>query len=233
MFEFCRDDEEDISEFYLILSHHDRRPDAKADGLYRVRSRFDCPTGWTGWIRFVQTFTEQWTRVVPNVGTYTHDEYERETHRWTVVGSTPADGFSQPYDDLELHWNGMLERTAIDSNQPVSCISEVTWGLERLGGSDSGTDRLHVSAAGGGAYVFAPLPDPAGNQFHTSRAFDYLECNGTGGTIPYAGARNDPLGLIAGLASFGLQNPTRWTRNASPGAPRSSTTKPRSTAASR
>src|SRR5262249_9641862 len=53
VFEFCRDDAgDDIGEFYLVLSHRERRDGVDATGTYDVRTKTACPSGWSGFVRY-------------------------------------------------------------------------------------------------------------------------------------------------------------------------------------
>lgn len=156
VFEFCREDPgDDIQAFYLIVSHHDRRQGAVAAGDYQVRTRFDCPSGWQGSIRFVHTFDDSYSRDEP-AGDSSYVMSEREVQTWTVVGTEEVSMGPQTYDELSLHWSATYQRNSVTDFAPTACLGDAVHTVEEMTGSGDGTDIVGVFAAGAGNYSMTP-----------------------------------------------------------------------------
>jgi len=88
VFEFCREDpEDDIEQFYLVLSNHGFVDGAEVSGKYDATALFDCPGGWTGSFELITTLDEYAAEALPGGYSYSLSEHSREEQRWTVSSS--------------------------------------------------------------------------------------------------------------------------------------------------
>ena len=198
VFEFCREDPgDDIQEFYLIVSHHDRKQGTRATGTYQLRTRFDCPTGWQGTIRYVETLHDTHAQSGPS-GSDTYDRSEREVQLWTVVDTSPAGTPQQTYDQLTLHWNGTYERQIVDQFSPAVCLGDPIYSLESVTGTGDGTDFVGVFPLGAGAFAMSPS-QPAAQQIDCTGSSSFELCTGQTGSSPITDTRYDYLGALFGV----------------------------------
>jgi len=209
VFEFCRDDPgDDIGEFYVILSHHDRRQDLQASGTYRVRTRSTCPSGWSGSIRYLLTQDEHSVEDVVS-GTEFDDEHEREEQVWTIVSTTPA-GEPPELDQLEFAWRGRYDQLDTWSKSLTDpCLGQTIRTRSESSGVGSATDRLEMRPEDGGRYRPTPLIDVPLPQIVGIRSSSFQNCNGLGGdhTEPL-GVRPDQFaGVIIGSPDLAILEP--------------------------
>lgn len=201
-FEFCRDDpEDDISAFYLVLSHHDRREALTASGTYDVETRTVCPSGWTGTIRWENTLREY--EVEHKVLETTIDEDEAsEIQQWTFTGTTPADGTSVPFDVAQLAWRGSWEKLReFRATLGGGCLGQTLLSRTTGKGAGSATNRVEMRPGPTGGFVFNVLDVPLDPIVGTTSYYFY---NCDGGT----GSSTEPLGshlnqLYAALLAIG------------------------------
>lgn len=181
VFEFCRDDPgDDISEFYLVLSSHDRRPGVQVSGTYDVETRAVCPSGWTGWIKYVNTIRE-FDRDVGPSGTEIDEDDAVETQEWTFASTMPADGASRPWDVVELAWRGRYDKYRLFRYFPaLGCLSATLASRTQATGSGSGTDRMEMRLANGLWYLAPEITLPLPQILGTTRYYFY-NCGGTSG----------------------------------------------------
>jgi hypothetical protein len=147
VFELCRDDAaDDISELYLVLSHHDRRDGLQASGNYAVRARPACPSGWSGSIRFLSTIDEHEATSGPS-GIEIEDDHSREEQVWTVESTTPA-GDGVPYDTVALRWSATWQKDRTYQRlSSGACLGQTVLSKTTGRGAGDGTDRMEMRPA--------------------------------------------------------------------------------------
>jgi hypothetical protein len=185
-FEFCRDDAaDDISELYLVLSHHDRREGLQASGTYDVETRTVCPSGWTGTIRWQQTLRE-FARTTDPSGTETDEDASTEIQQWTFTGTTPA-GAGVPFDVARLAWRGSWEKLReFRRTLKFGCLGQTLLSRTTGSGVGSGTHRVEMRPGPTGGWVFNVLELPF---FPIEGTTSYYFYNCDGGT----GSSTEPL----------------------------------------
>lgn len=211
VFEFCRDEPaDDIGEFYLVLSHHDRRPDLQATGGYQVRTRTTCPSGWSGTIDYLLTIGEH--EFVSDVsGTTTTDDHEREEQSWSVRTSTPASPEGPQFDEIELAWSGRVESQRTVEHVPspqAGCVGQVVHGHRESAGTGSGMDRAQLVPSSDGVYFLSPTLFEISHMEGTT-SFGTKICNGaTGGGSEPLGLYNDQfLAIVTGIPGLAMLQP--------------------------
>ena len=151
--EFCREEaEDDVQELYLVVTNHDRRRGQQVSGAYTVETRATCPSGWTGYLKYVLTMDEVGTYADANVSS-SRDDHLRTEDLWTFVSTTPG---SPPdsYDVIEAVWHGSYSRSDVDTDVPTFCLG---YGIIR--------ENLTVEGSGTGSQQFTVYPtDPDPNQ---------------------------------------------------------------------
>ncbi|MES1204838.1 MAG: hypothetical protein ABUS79_02770 [Pseudomonadota bacterium] len=215
--EFCRDDRaDDIREFYLIVTNHDRRRGQMVSGGYEVQMRGTCPAGWSGSIRYVETVDEDTYASTPN-GVYTTGRHKRIEQTWTVVGNTPAAMTPLGFDQIETRWHATLSEVETATAVGPACfLSPPTQGDPRYQrsvttGAGTGTRNLGVTGTTGSLGL--TIVDAASNVINgTLESFVEL-CDGKTVT------RSDPSSPAYESLSLVLLDPAFFPLKAAPGNP--------------
>ena len=189
--EFCRDDPgDDIREFYLVLSHHDRRPGAQVTGSYTAEARATCPVGWSGVLKYVYTDDDAGETTYGSAF-YTKDDHLRTEETWTLGATTlgmPPDSF----DTIDALWTGSLNWTKVETYTPIppnGCV-----GYETLSSS------FAVSGSGTGPQQFQVYPeDQDPNQVSLGYSFSSQNVMMVSGAEHRVQCNLDPLTLPQGF----------------------------------
>ena len=142
--EFCREDAaDDIQEFYLVVTNHDRRRGQAVTGSYDVEMRATCPSGWTGTLKYVYTDDEAGAFSDANAS-YTKDDHVRQEETWTFVGTTPGMP-PDSNDTIDAVWTGSFSQNEVDTYRPTACVGyEPTYTDVANSGSGTGPQQFTV-----------------------------------------------------------------------------------------
>ena len=139
VFEFCRADEnDDVSELYLILSNFDRDRAGSVEGNAKVTTRTSCPGGWSGVIRVTQTF-EELIQLQTEFETQVTVRDNVETQEWAVIDSVP---FMRP----EFPGSPEVDRARVVFRGQASMFTETVTTTEDC------TDTYLSTEIGSGSY---------------------------------------------------------------------------------
>jgi hypothetical protein len=180
VYEFCRDDDDrDVDEFFLVISNHDLDIDGKADGVYRIKTKAACPSGWSGTITYVETVDIHKEYSDLQYDFYRSDSHFRNEQHWAVVQSVEVDDDPfDPYDELTLSWraSGQIESTIQSGNDQCSFSqSTIT-----ASGSANGTDVIAARAEGNGDYSLRDVELEPNNEIDAT-SHEAISCADGGG----------------------------------------------------
>ena len=177
IYEFCRSDEDDdISELYLIFSNFDHTRGGRVDGDYRIQSRTFCPGGWSGTIH-ARSIVSETVDESDAAGHTVTDDYKQEDHYWTVTSTAlngppnAPPGFEN--ERLQTHWHAVHSNSAQTTFTDERCTSVFT---ENASGSGSGTTFFDTFALGPGTFSLTPID--VGKQFAIDGTSSASTCDG-------------------------------------------------------
>ena len=207
VFEFCRDDPaEDIDDYVLVVSNHERRSDVRAAGSYRVSSATQCPERWGGTIVWKCTLDE--TSVTGRTTRYQRHEVERQI--WTVVGQgrgprpdLPPGVPNPDVDHLDLAWTASLTLSESSTTQTGSCLgSSITSG----GGTGSAAGPAHLFLQPAGTTI-AVMPEMVTQSVRAPYVQTVESCSGHPSTTTIDQIRYSALSKVFEVPELRLLTP--------------------------
>ncbi|HEY3498114.1 MAG TPA: hypothetical protein VGK73_25625, partial [Polyangiaceae bacterium] len=179
IYEFCRSDEDDdISELYVIFSNFDRTREGRVEGEYEIQSRTFCPGGWSGTIH-ARTIVSETMDETTSAGRTVIDDYEQEDHYWTVIdtvlNSPPGAPPGFENERLETHWTATYTNRALTTYTDERCTSVFA---SNSTGSGSGATPFDTIASGTGAFGLTPVT--LGKEFAISGTTSSSTCDASG-----------------------------------------------------
>ena len=171
---FCRDDpDDDIGEFWLVISNHAHKEGDKASGPYKIKTATICPSVFTGSIHAVRLHSSH-AEVVGE----TDDGYERLTETWTLGGATTVN-VGVPMAAVELVWNANYVRH--DSTvTPASGDCQRQPVIQTIDGSGGGSKAFDViiTPIGNGNLFLSPFDADIGS-FDAPLTYFDATCDGS------------------------------------------------------
>ena len=178
VYEFCRDDDDrDVDQFFLIISNRDLDIDGKADGVYHIKTRAACPSGWSGTITYVETrdLHEEYSDVQYDF--YVKDSHFRDEQHWAVTQSVFVDD-DEPHDELTLAWRASAHNESIQQYGDDQCAFHQS--AFAASGVATGTEVIRATAVGDGTYELRDVELEPNNAIEgTSHTSISDSCGGT------------------------------------------------------